>query len=215
MKELAHLNALRCVEAAARHCSYTRAAEELHVSQAAVSQQVRQMERVLGVKLFIREGRKMVPTGKGRQLAAQLSKGFRAIVDGVHQIQAEPLAGTLNITTTQSLATMLLMPNLWQFRRRHPDINVRVVASSGLEDLQHGEMDVAIRFGFTQPSDLHQRVLFEDPLVALCSPQLMEHVDLSDPRNLRDCWLVDADYQPGRDWQAWMALADWISHRKS
>lgn len=206
-KILSHLGALRCVEAAARHQSYSRAADELHVSQAAVSQQIRQIEDVLGVKLFIRRGRNMVLTTKGAQLAAQLSKGFQAIVEGVHQIQTEPVPGTLNVTTTQSLGTMLLMPNLWKFHQLHPKINVRVTVSSELEDLKHGEMDVAIRFGFSEQPGLRRELLFEDPLVALCSPRLLEHVDLADPRNLRQCWLVDADYSPGRDWQAWLQLA--------
>lgn len=206
-KVLSHLGALRCVEAAARHRSYTRAADELHVSQAAVSQQIRQIEEVLGVKLFIRRGRGMVLTAKGKQLAAQLTRGFQAIVDGVHQIQTEPVAGTLNVTTTQSLGTMLLMPNLWKFRQQHPEINVRVMVSTEVEDLKHGDMDVAIRFGFSSQSELHQTVLFEDPLVALCSPRLLEHVDLSDPQNLRECWLVDANYRSGFGWQAWLKLA--------
>ncbi|QIB64875.1 LysR substrate-binding domain-containing protein [Kineobactrum salinum] len=208
VKILSHLGALRCVEAAARHQSYSRAADELHVSQAAVSQQIRQIEDVLGVKLFIRRGRNMVLTTRGAQLATQLSKGFQAIVEGVHQIQSEPVPGTLNVTTTQSLGTMLLMPNLWKFHQQHPQINVRVTVSSELEDLKHGEMDVAIRFGFSEQPGLCRQLLFEDPLVALCSPRLLEHVDLSDPRNLRECWLVDADYSPGRDWQTWLQLAE-------
>jgi len=207
-KILSHLGALRCVEAAARHQSYTRAADELHVSQAAVSQQIRHIEEVLGVKLFIRRGRGMVLTAKGKQLAAQLSRGFQAIVDGVHQIQTEPLPGTLNVTTTQSLATMLLMPNLWKFRQQYPEINVRVTVSHELEDLRHGDMDVAIRLGFSEQPGLHRTVLFEDPLIALCSPRLLEHVDLSDPQNLRECWLVDANYRPGLDWPAWLKLAE-------
>lgn len=206
-KVLSHLGALRCVEAAARHRSYTRAADELHVSQAAVSQQVRQVEEVLGTKLFIRRGRNMELTTKGRQLAEHLSRGFQAIVDGVHKIQSEPLPGTLNITTTQSLATMLLMPNLWRFRQQHPEINLRVMASTGLEDLRHGEMDVAVRFGFFEQSELHQELLFEDALVPLCSPHLLEHVDLSAPDGLRECWLVNADYRDGHDWTAWLELA--------
>ncbi|MFC6978895.1 LysR substrate-binding domain-containing protein [Microbulbifer taiwanensis] len=205
-KILAHLGALRCVEAAARHQSYTRAADELHVTQAAISQQIRHIEAVLGVKLFIRRGRNMVPTTKGRQLAAQLSWGFQAIVDGVHQIQTEPLAGTLNITTTQSFATMLLMPNLWRFHQQHPEINLRVMVSAELEDLKHGDMDVALRYGFFEESELHREVLFEEPLVALCSPKLSEHMDLSNPENLRDCRLVvDADYR--QEWQTWLAQA--------
>lgn len=204
---LSHLGALRCVEVAARHRSYTRAADELYVTQAAVSQQIRQVEELLGVKLFLRRGRNMVPTAKGKQLAEQLSAGFQAIVDGVNRIQTEPLAGTLNITTTQSMATMLLMPNLWKFHRQHPEIDLRVTVSAELEDLRHSDMDVAIRFGFFEQAELHQEILFEDALVPLCSPQLLEHVDLSSPDDLRECWLVDANYRSGFGWQDWLALA--------
>lgn len=204
---LSHLGALRCVEAAARHHSYSRAADELHVTQAAVSQQIRQVEEVLGVKLFIRRGRNMEPTNKGRHLAGQLHRGFQAIVDGVHQIQTEPLAGTLNVTTTQSLATMLLMPNLWKFHQQHPEIDVRVMASSKQEDLRHGDMDVAIRFGFFEQSELHQTILFEDPLVALCTPHLVKHMDLTTPDKVKECLLVDAAYRHNADWQTWLKLA--------
>jgi LysR family glycine cleavage system transcriptional activator len=170
------------------------------------------MEEVLGVKLFIRQGRSMVLTAKGKQLASHLSKGFQTIVDGIHQIQTEPVPGTLSVTTTQSFATMLLMPNLWQFRRQHPEINVRVMVSTQLEDLKHGEMDIGIRFGFFEQPELNQTLLFEDALVPLCSPQLLKDVDLSDPRNLKECWLVDANYRPEFGWPAWLKLANLDFH---
>ncbi|MCB1051183.1 MAG: LysR family transcriptional regulator [Acidobacteria bacterium] len=206
-KELAYLTALRCVDAAARHQSYTKAAAELHVTQAAVSQQIRLLESVLGAKLFTRTGHRMLPTAKGRILATHLDRAFKVMADGLKQIKTEPLEGVLNITTTQSFATLFLMARLWDFHRLHPEIEVKIFVSSENEDLIHGEMDVAIRFGFSEWSGLAQTVLFEDGLVPLCSPNLTHHVDLTDPHNIRQCALVDPDQAPGRDWMTWLAKA--------
>lgn len=205
-KELSYLTAFRCVEVAARHQSYTKAATELNVSQAAVSQQIRLIEGVLGVKLFIRKGRQMKLSAQGKTLASHLSQGFQTIMDGVYQIQSEPVEGSLNVTTTQSFASMVLIPKLWQFNRENPDINVRVIVSTQLEDLKHGEMDVALRFGYFEQSEFHQVTLFEDPIVPLCSPKLLKHIDLADPDNLKNCWLVDANSGPENNWQAWFKL---------
>ncbi|QSX30665.1 LysR family transcriptional regulator [Shewanella cyperi] len=207
MNPLNHLNSLRAIEAAARHRSYTLAAAELFVTQAAISQQVRQVEAWLGIKLFVRQGRQMQPTAKGQQLAEQLSQGFATIGEAVKRLKCEPLEGELNITTTQSFATMMLSPALGDFNRRYPEVQLKVWASTAMEDLHHGSMDVAIRYGFTEYAGLSQRTLLEDELVPLCSPALCRDGQLTNAAALRHCWLIDSTQTTGRDWPAWFACA--------
>lgn len=214
IKELSYLTALRCLEVAARHQSYTLAAQELHVSQAAVSQQIRLLEDQLNVKLFHRKGRKMVLTAKGKTLARHLSEGFHKITEGIRLIRSEPTEGPLSVTTTQSFASMLLIPKLWEFYRAHPNISVRVVVSNEVEDLMHGDMDIALRYGFFEQSSLEQTTLFEDPIVPLCSPQLLKDVDLTKIENITQCWLVNASSSPNnsREWEAWFKKVNLAYH---
>ena len=207
MQELQHLNALRCVEVAARHASYTKAAEELNVTQAAVSQQIRLIESVIGVKLFKRKGHHMLPTTKGQILAKQLSEAFFLMAEAVKKVKKEPREGVLNITTTQSFATMYLMAKLWNFQHEYPGIHVHVNVSSQFEDLIHGEMDCAIRYGFQKWPNLKQTTLFEDDLAALCSPNLTKHVDLSCIKNITQCTLVAPVKDPELEWLSWLEEA--------
>ncbi|WP_105167710.1 LysR substrate-binding domain-containing protein [Pseudoalteromonas sp. T1lg23B] len=204
-KELNHFTALRYVEAAARHQSYSLAAQELYVTQAAVSQQIRLLETHLGCKLFYRQGRTMQPTSQGKQLAQSLSKNFAEIAASVKQISCEPLEGVLTVTTTQSFASMILIPNMWRFAELYPDIAVRVLVSPAVEDIRHTEVDVAIRYGHSQFPDLAQEVILEDQLVPLCSPAFAEQAQLSDIANMAHCRLVYYAYNDY--WQNWFDKA--------
>lgn len=203
-KELSHFTGLRCIEAACRHQSYSKAADELSVSQAAVSQQLRLMEEQLGLRLFYRQGRNMLPTAQAEKLADALHQGFEVISNGIRSIQCEPIEGTLTLTTTQSFASMVLMPRLWKFSQLHPEVTIRVVASPDNENLQQGDVDVAIRYGFGDFPGLEHVTILEDKVVPLCSPNLAREVDLSDPDNLRHCMLIDYAYFSY--WQEWFEL---------
>ena len=204
-KELSHFSGLRCIEAAVRHQSYSKAADELNVSQAAVSQQIRLMEEQLETKLFYRQGRNMLPTTQGKKLAASLSQGFDVLAKGLRSIRSEPVQGTLTVTTTQSFASMVLMPRLWKFSLHNPGVVVRVLASAELENLQQGEVDIAIRYGFGEFPQFKQITIFEDKVYPLCSPQLAQDVDLTDMQNLQHCWLVNYTYY--NFWQQWFEQA--------
>ncbi|NQZ07239.1 MAG: LysR family transcriptional regulator, partial [Algicola sp.] len=140
-KRLKYLNALRCFESAARHQSYSKAADEQFVSQAAVSQQMRQLEEALGTKLFVRKGRQMRLTQSGSTLYQTTHKVFNALLKTFNDIQCEEVAGSLTVTSTQSFSSLWLMPRLYKFSIKHPDIKIRVIASNGFEDLQAGHID--------------------------------------------------------------------------
>ncbi|CAM4249656.1 LysR substrate-binding domain-containing protein [Pseudoalteromonas byunsanensis] len=204
-KELNHFTALRYLEAAARHKSYSLAAQELYVTQAAVSQQIRLLESNLGCKLFYRQGRTMQPTSQGKQLALSLSRSFADIAASVRQVSCEPLEGILTVTTTQSFASMILIPNMWRFAEAYPEIAVRVLVSPAVEDIRHTEVDVAIRYGHSLFADLEQEVILEDQLVPLCSPAFAEQAQLNDIANMAHCKLVYYAYSDY--WQNWFDKA--------
>ncbi|MBD1582555.1 LysR substrate-binding domain-containing protein [Pseudoalteromonas sp. S16_S37] len=204
-KELNHFTALRYVEAAARHHSYSLAAQELFVTQAAVSQQIRLLESHLGCKLFYRQGRGMKPTIQGERLAKSLSDSFEEIAQSVRKVTCEPLSGTLTVTTTQSFASMILIPNMWRFSEAYPDIAIRVLVSPNVEDIKHGDVDVAIRYGYTHFPDLEQEVVLEDQLVPLCSPAFAKKANLHNIENMSHCQLVYYSYNDY--WQNWFNAA--------
>ena len=143
---LKHLNALHSFEVAARHQSYSRAAEELFVSQAAISQQMRHLEQVLSTKLFVRNGRNMILTQSGKQLFTACQKGFNTIIDGLNSIQCEGIPGELTITSTQAFCSMWIMPRLYKFSQLHSEISIKIMGSNQVEDLSKKHIDVAIRF---------------------------------------------------------------------
>ncbi|KZN34067.1 hypothetical protein N480_23035 [Pseudoalteromonas luteoviolacea S2607] len=200
-KELVNVSGLRMVEAAARLKSYSKAAEELHVTQAAISQQIRKLEGQLGCKLFYRKGRSMHVTQQGAVLHEAICSGFNSIIEGLKKIQSEPLAGELTITTTQSFASLVLVPRMWKFALAYPDITLKVLTSKETEDLRLGKVDVAIRYGRTPYPEYHCEVLFDDPIVPLCSPSVAKQLDTHDPSSLKRCWLID--YAAKEYWPEW------------
>ncbi|MBQ4813247.1 hypothetical protein A7985_12930 [Pseudoalteromonas luteoviolacea] len=212
-KELVNVSGFRMVEAAARLKSYSKAAEELHVTQAAISQQIRKLEGQLGCKLFYRKGRSMHVTRQGAVLNEAICTGFNCIVDGLKKIQYESLAGELTITTTQSFASLVLVPRMWKFAMTYPDITLKIVTSKETEDLRQGTIDVAIRYGRTPYPEYHCEILFDDPIVPLCSPSVAKQLDATDPGSLKRCWLID--YAAKEYWPQWfehVSIAPDISH---
>ena len=191
-RRLRHLALLRCFESAARHQSYSLAAKELAITQAAVSQQIRNLEQHLAVKLFSRSGRKMLLTQQGKTLAEHVSQSFALLSQGFDRIQVEPEDGVITVTAALSFSSVWLVPRLWKFSALHPNISVRAVASVQLEDVRHSDIDVAIRQADKVQTDLYQETLLEDPVYPYCSPNLVEHMQLDCPEKLLDCWLVEA-----------------------
>ncbi|OLQ85975.1 hypothetical protein BIY21_18590 [Vibrio ponticus] len=143
-KRLRYLAALRYFEVAARYQSYSKAADELCVSQAAVSQTIRRLEEDLACKLFVRKGRHMALTAKGETLLCHVSKGFEQVLSGLNKIQNEPLEGLLKVSVPPSFASRWLLPRLWKFSLMYPGIPIRIITTCEALDIQHGEVDVAM-----------------------------------------------------------------------
>ena len=206
------LNALRCFEVAARHGSFTKAASELFVTPAAVGQQVRQLEAILGQALFRRETRRLVPTATGQALLPGIREGFAQLAHAVGLAQARSDDRRLTVSVAPSLAAKWLLPRLSDFEQRHPEFDLRVDASLHLANLEDGSTDLAIRYGAGQyPGLLVERLLSEE-VVPVCSPALLaKGPPLAAPEDLKHHTLLHDD-SPDNDptcpsWAMWLRAA--------
>jgi len=173
-RRLPPLKALRAFEAAARHLSFTKAADELAVTQAAISHQVKGLEEVLGISLFRRFNRRLMLTDAGQIYQPALSEAFDAIEIATQRMRQEEQTGPLKITVANSFAAKWLLPRLPGFRERHPDIDVMVAAADKIVDFTRDDFDMGIRFGLGHYPGLRVDLLFEDEAFPVCSPKLLE-----------------------------------------
>lgn len=223
MAEHPPLNALKAFEAAARHLSFSKAADELHVTPGAISQQIKTLEDFLGVRLFHRLNRALALTQAGQAGLAKLREGFMNLAEGVRQIRGQSSQRSLTVWMAPSFAAKWLVPRLHRFALAHPDIDLRISASSDLIDTvqahssipadsfrQH-DVDIAIRFGKGEYPGCRVDKLFSVTAVPLCSPRLLadpEH-PLRCPDDLRYHTLLhdDTPYEGRPDWKSWLKAA--------
>lgn len=206
MRRLPSLTALRTFEAAARHAHFGRAAQELCVTDSAVSHQIRQLEEQLGVTLFEREGRQVRPSASARRLLHSLQQAFELILDACDELRDPGSQAQLRVAVTTELAQKWLVGRLADFAERHPQITLHLHEQPLEAQLPGAEMDLAIIYG-TGPEDASG--YFVRPLPTLqffpvCSPGLFNQSPLKHPRDLaRHCLLHDD--QDGKTWNAWLA----------
>ena len=206
------LSALRAFEAAARLQSFSKAAEELNVTPAAISHQVHALEEDLGVKLFHRLNRAVELTASGRILLPGLSEAFAGIQASVRRLRSHNDTGTLTITASPSFAAKWLVLRLHRFQEQWPAIDVRISASNELVDLTRGDFDLAIRYGTGRYPGLHVELLAENEVFPACSPRLLENgPPLRSPEDLRQHMLIH-DEMVDRDplmptWAMWLKAA--------
>src|SRR5690242_6206335 len=172
-RRLPQLNALKAFEAAARHESFTRAAEELCVTQGAVSHQVKALEQDLGVKLFNRERQRLVITECGRAYLAVVRDAFDRIAIGTERLMQRQSSGALTISTSPDFAAKWLVHRLGRFAEAHPDIDLRVSASMHHVDFAREDIDLAIRHSDGAVAGLHVTRLCTEELFPVCSPKLL------------------------------------------
>jgi len=176
------LNALRAFEASARHLSFTRAAIELCVTQAAISHQVKGLETRLGVKLFRRLPRGLALTDEGLTLQPALAGSFDRIAELVEGIASGEATQLLSVAAVGTFATGWLLPRLPAFRAAHPRIDLRLFTNNNRVDLAGEGLDYAIRFGDGAWHATEAVPLIEAPLTPLCTPALAR--GLTEPRDL-------------------------------
>lgn len=209
MKRPPSLDALRTFECAARHLNFTRAGEELHVTQSALSHRISALEDELGVKLFRRLTRKLELTPAGETLAAGVRRGLAEISRAVGSIDRKTGIEPLNVSALPSFATRWLVPRLPRFRAMHPNIDVRISADPTLVNLQANEADLAVRFGHGQYPGLHVAKLMTDSVFPVCSPRLLaERGPITDPAQLAG-WPLLHDMPTENDgsgsgWSHWL-----------
>lgn len=208
-RKMPPLNPLRVFEAAARHTHFTRAADELGITQAAVSRQVSVLEQWLRVPLFERRNAKLRLTPAGTRYQQALRRAFDIIEESTTGILAEPVQTSVTICCYAAFAHFWLMPRLSSFHQRHPDVQVDMLvdflASPTALELQKDQADLIISHGVTKPEGMVAQAIFNDILVPVCSPAyLKSHGPLCDPVDLKSATLLHSRYRPN-DWGEWFS----------
>ncbi|WP_279607798.1 LysR family transcriptional regulator [Burkholderia gladioli] len=197
------LNALRAFESSSRHLSFTRAAQELNVTQAAVSQQVRALEERLGVSLFKRLPRGLAVTDEGLALRPVLSDAFDRIESVLRQFEGGHFHEVLTVGAVGTFAVGWLMPRLRSFHALHPFVELRLMTNNNLVDLAAEGLDCAIRFGDGNWPGTRAQKLFDAPLSLLCAPDIAQRLRV--PTDLVGETLLRS-YRAD-DWMNWFAKA--------
>lgn len=202
-RQIAPLNALRAFEAAARHLSFTKAAEELCVTQAAISHQVKGLEQRLGAALFRRSHRGLVLTDEGLALAPSLIDAFGRIDTVLERFEAGGVKEVLTVSAVGTFAVGALIGELPAFRAAHPFVDLRLLTNNNLVDLVAEGLDYAIRFGDGAWHGTEAERIMPAPLAPLCAPSLAG--TLHEPADLGRVTLLRS-YR-AQDWPAWFAAA--------
>ncbi|MEQ8348183.1 MAG: transcriptional regulator GcvA [Sneathiellaceae bacterium] len=204
---LPSLTGLRAFEAAARHLSFTRAAEELNVTQTAISHQIRRLEDQLGLKLFVRRHRALTLTPAGAAYLPAVSGAFDDLRRATARVTAARDEGVLTVSTLTTLAAKWLVPRLMEFQTRHPDIEVRLTTSPQLVDLRRDDVDVAIRYGHGNWPGLKADFLMNDELFPVCAPTYAAAAGaLDSPADLAGHTLLHVSPNP-ESWRQWLTAA--------
>ncbi|BEU03893.1 transcriptional regulator GcvA [Agarivorans sp. OAG1] len=204
-RRLPPLNALKAFEAAARHLSFTRAAEELFVTQAAVSHQIKALEEFLGLKLFRRKNRALLLTEEGQGYFLDIKDIFISLTEATDRLLARGAKGTITVSLQPSFAIQWLVPRLSQFSEMHPDIDVRIKAVDLYEGSLTEDVDVAIYYGRGNWSGLRADKLHTEYLVPVCAPSLLVgDKALTKPEDLQYHTLLHDTAR--HDWKAWFKL---------
>lgn len=199
------LTALRAFDAAARHMSFAKAADELNVTPAALSFQIKSLEEHLGHPLFRRLNRAVELTEAGKALAPGTADGFAALKSAWAATRRLQDNTTLTVTAGPALTAKWLAPRLYEFARAHPEIDLRFSATLRNMDLEQDDVDVAIRFGSGQDEGLYCLPVRKEWLTPVMTPELAEQ--FTTPESLRDAPLIHDDsiafLKPPADWPTW------------
>jgi len=208
-RKLPPLKSLRYFDAAAKTLSFTRAADELFVTQAAVSHQVKALEEFLDVTLFIRKNRRLHLSEEGQAYWPVIRKIFEQLADATAQLKSSGATGPLTVAVAPSFAVTWLVPRLSQFNELYPEIDVRMKADDDLADFVRDDVDMQIFYGnqHLYSDDLYAECLLEEKLSPVCSPDLLQgrRRPLETPDDLRYHTLLHDESID--DWKNWLKLA--------
>lgn len=199
------LTALRAFDAAARHMSFAKAADELNVTPAALSFQIKSLEEHLGQPLFRRLNRAVELTEAGKMLAPGSAEGFAALQTAWQSTRRLQDTTSLTVTAGPALTAKWLAPRLYDFARANPEIDLKFSATLRNMDLRRDDVDVAIRFGYGQDDGLYSVPVRQEWLTPVMTPELAQQ--FATVESLRDAPLIHDDsidfLKPRCDWPAW------------
>jgi DNA-binding transcriptional LysR family regulator len=198
-------------ESAARHLSFTKAGEELHLTQSAVSRQIKELEDQLGVPLFQRRHRALALTEPGQQFYAAAAQVLSTMRSATERLRASSgRRQPVSVTTTASFAALWLIPRLAGFTRDHPGVDVRLTADTRVLDLERDGLDIAIRHGPAALAGPNATRLFGEKVFPVCSPKLLKKTPLEKPADLRNHVLLQYDdpdvRHPWLHWKTWFEV---------
>jgi LysR family glycine cleavage system transcriptional activator len=204
-RRLPPLNALRAFEAAARHGSFSAAAQELRVTDSAVSQQVRTLERYLGTRLFKRLPRGLLLTELGGTYLPVLTAGFDRLSEATTRLRSGGVGGLLTVAALPAFASGWLLPRISGFRERYPRVDLLLKTGRALADFRREDVDVAIRFGAGGGNDTKSIFLLAEEVFPVASPTLVAPSRM--PMSVADLRVLpllhDVDGHPAQPWLSW------------
>jgi len=211
-RELPPLNSLRTFEVAARHLSFTRAGEELYVTAAAVSHQIKTLEESLGIMLFERRPKSLALTDAGRAYLPAIQQAFRQLAEATRQLHASANPTTLKVNIPPTFAVKWLIPRLDCFMKSYPGIDIKVSTTREMVDFTRDDCDLAIRYGRGEYSGLYSELCLPVEVFPVCSPALLKgKYPLRTPADLAHHVLLhDAStYKDGSnpEWADWLRFA--------
>lgn len=213
MKSLPPLNALKVFESAARHLSFTKAADELHVTPGAVSQQIKTLEDYIGGRLFRRTKRALLLTDAAQASLPILREAFDKLEEASRILSARGDSRRLTVSVAPSLAAKWLVPRLDRFHERQPEIEVWISADMEVVDFAVDDVDLAIRYGCGRYPGLEVELLMEESILPVCSPRLLQGPHpIRTPHDLAHHPLLhdggpDQDDATSTNWAMWLKAA--------
>lgn len=205
VRDLPPLNSLRAFETAAQRLSFTRAAEELGVTQGAISHHLKVLEEHLGFRLFRRLNNGLVLTERGKAYLPSVRQAFEMISEATNAVQGHNAPQVLTLSVLPNFALRWLVPRLAEFQRRHPTIDVRLWTAHRGTDFLREDIDAAIRLGSEWPG-LNADRLFGSDMFPVCSPVIFAQRPLREPRDLARYPLLHV-HGALDDWPLWLAAA--------
>ncbi len=204
-RRLPSLNALRAFETAARHESFTLAAEELFVTHAAVSRHIRELEDWLGLKLFRRTGRGVVLTEAGTRYASELTRLFDGLNAATRDLLAAAGTRRLEVSVEPAIASRWLVARLGRFNDLHPDIELSIDPDNDVSDLRSSDAEIGLRYGRGSWEDIEAIKLTDLSIFPVCSPDYLKRFPVASPGDLIGRVLLHEDSRQW--WQDWLAAA--------
>ena len=212
LRHIPGLQSLKAFDAAARHLSFTRAAQDLNVTPAAISHQIKELEEQIGLPLFQRTSRRMTLTRQGMVLKPAVEEALAGLTAALQKLRQAENPKQIRVASSPSIAAKWLVPRLDKFLDAVPGADVRIEATASLLDFERDDIDAAIRFGEGDHPGLRVDKMFSDVVFPVCSPALLEgRKPLSEPRDLLDFTLIHLDYEAQGavwpNWRMWMIAA--------